>query len=158
MAPNKERKGFDKHLKIAGTAIGQFLGKSQARFEKATRQAHKTTEKLVETIVTRSGQMTQQVTMGNIPKTTNYGEEPTEKMTTPRLRPIKNKPIEESIRILGEDIINYLIDNGKTTTAEMMMVMEKRRRNPAMIYGAIGWLAGDNRIHITRNGQNLSLR
>ncbi len=157
MAPNKERKGSDKYLEKAGTAIGKFLGKSQARFEKVTRQAHKTTEKLVETIVTRSGQETQ-ATMGNIPKTTNYGEEPTEEMSTPRLRPIKNKPIEESIRILGEDIINYLIDNGKTTTAEMMMVMEKRRRNPAMIYGAIGWLAGENRIHITRNGQNLSLR
>ncbi|MDF1577888.1 MAG: hypothetical protein P1P81_05520 [Desulfobulbales bacterium] len=157
MAPKKGLKDFDKQLKKAGTAIGQLLARSQAMIEKATRQAKKTTGKLAETIANKGGQ-TLEGTMSNIPKTRKYGKEAPEDMSTPRLRPIKNKPIEESIRILGEDIINYLIDNGKTTTAEMMMVMEKRRRNPAMIYGAIGWLAGENRIHITRNGQNLSLR
>lgn len=157
MAPKKEPTDFDNRLKRAGSAFGQFLARSQAKIEKTTRQAQKSTEKLVETIAHKGGQAREAI-IGNPLATTPHGEEHEENMSTPRFRPIKNKPIDESIRVLGEDIINYLIDNGKTTTAEMMMVMERRRRNPAMIYGAIGWLAGENRIHITRNGQNLSLR
>lgn len=157
MASKKGLKDFDKHLKKAGSAIGQLLARSQAKIEKTTRQAQKSTEKLVGTLAHKSEQV-REAAMKNIPRNKNHAEEPIENMSTPKLRPIKNKPIDESIRILGKDIINYLTDNGKTTTAEMMMVMEKRRRNPAMIYGAIGWLAGENRIHITRNGENIALR
>jgi len=153
----KGLKDFDENLKKAGAAIGQLLARSQAKLEKTGKQALKTTEMLVGAITLKSERPTEEITE-KTPEPTIDVEERNENMSKQRLRPINNKPIAESIRILGDDIVDYLTDNGKTTAAELLMVMEKRRRNLAMIFGALGWLVAEKKIHVTRNGQNISLK
>ena len=109
--------------------------------------------------MTQKTEQTVESTVEKIHEATAPDREKSKKNTaTARFKPVQNKAINESIRIIAEDIINYLTDNGKTTTAELQMVMGKRRRNQGMIFAAIGWLAGENKVHITRDGNNISLK
>ena len=157
VASKKGLTDFDENVKKAGSAIGKLLARSQAKIEKAGRQALKTTGELVETM-TKKTEETVESTVEKIHEATAPSNEESKNNAIPKFKPIKNKAINESVRFLGEDIINYLVDNGKTTMAEMEMVMGKRRRNPGMTFAAIGWLAGEDKVHITRNGENISLK
>jgi ATP:corrinoid adenosyltransferase len=157
VAPKKGPKDFDGNLKKTGAALGQLLARSQAKLEKTRLQAIKSTGRLVDRM-TRKAEQTVEATAEKIHTATASTEEQSRKTATARFKPVKNNAINESVRILAEDILTYLIDNGKTTTAELQMVMEKRRRNPGMIFAAIGWLAGENKVHITRDGNNISMK
>ena len=57
---------------------------------------------------------------------------------------------------MAADITDYLADNGKTPVTELVAAMEKKRRNQGMIFAAIGWLAGEGKAKVTKNGQNIS--
>ena len=153
----KGLKDFDENLKKAATAIGQLLARSQTKLEKTGRQALKTTGKIVDS-VTKKAEQTVESTVEKIHEATTSGDEQSKKTAPAKFKPIKNKTINESVRFLAEDIINYLTDNGKTTMAELQMIMGKRRRNQGMVFAAIGWLAGENKVHITRDGNNISLK
>ena len=153
----KGLKDFDENLKKAATAIGQLLARSQTKLEKTGRQALKTTGRIVDS-VTKKAEQTVESTVEKIHEVTASGDEQSKTTAPARFKPIKNKAINESVRFLAEDIINYLTDNGKTTMAELQMIMGKRRRNQGMVFAAIGWLAGENKVHITRDGNNISLK
>lgn len=157
MASGKGLKDFDENLKKAGSAIGQLLARSQAKLEKTGRQAIETTEKLVNNM-TKKAEETVETTVEKIHEATATSDEQHKKSQTAKFKPIKNMAINDSVRFMGEDILEYLVDNGKTPITEMQMVMEKRRRNPGMTFAAIGWLAGNDKIHITRNGETLSIK
>lgn len=157
MAPGKRLKDFDENLKKAGAAIGQFLARSQAKLEKTGSRAIKSTEKLVDTMARRA-EHTVESTVEKIHEATAPSDDHDHKPSPARFSSIKNKAISESVLFLATDIIDYLTDNGKTTVAELQMIMEKRRRNPGMTFAALGWLVGENKVHITRNGENISLK
>jgi hypothetical protein len=157
VAPRKGLKDFDENLKKAGAAIGQLLARSQAKLEKTGRQALKTTGKLVDTMTKKAGP-TLEATGETIPAAPDPGEEQNKKNSPAGFKPIKNNPINISIRLLGEEIIAYLTDNGKTTTAELQMIMGRRRRNQGMVFAALGWLAAEGKVHITRDGNNIGLQ
>jgi hypothetical protein len=150
-------KDFDKNLKKAGAAIGQLLARSQAKLEKTGRQALKTTGKLVDTM-TKKAEPPGEPPVGKIRDASAPGEEQNPKSSPTGFKPIKNNPIDLSIRLLGEEIIDYLTDNGKTATAELQMIMGKRRRNQGMVFAAVGWLAGEGKVHITRDGNTIGLK
>lgn len=157
MAPRKKVNDFESSLKKAGSTIGQLVAKSQAKIEKTRRQAIEKTGKLFASI-SQKAEHTIESTIEKIHEETAPANENNRPDTQPSFKPIKNKAIRESVLFLAEDILEYLTDNGKTPINELLMIMGKRRRNPGMTFGAIGWLIGENRIHITRNGENISLK
>ena len=36
--------------------------------------------------------------------------------------------------------------------------MEKQRRNPGMIFAALGWLTGEGKAKVTKDGKNISVK
>jgi hypothetical protein len=154
MAAKKGLQDFDENVKKAGAAIGQLLGRFQSHLDKTGRQAIKTAKELVET-ASKTAEKTVGSTVERIHEATASG--PEVKVAPAGLRPVNNKPISESVRLLAADINSYLTENGKTTVDDLLAVMEKRRRNRGMTFAAIGWLAGQDKVKITKDGKNISL-
>ena len=156
MTPKKGFKDFDENLKKAGSAIGQLLARSQKKLEESGKQAIKTAAELVET-VTKTAEKTVESTVEKIHEVTAT-DEPAKKATAPALRSMKSKPIADSIRLLADDISAYLKENGKTTVNDLVTAMEKQRRNPGMIFAAMGWLTGAGKVKVTKDGKNISVK
>ena len=155
MSAKKGLHDFDENVKKAGAAIGQLIGRLQTRLDKTGRQAISTAKELVET-ASKTAEKTVGSTVEKIHEAT--ASEADAKRPTAALKPVKNKPIAESVRLLAGDITAYLKDNGKTTVEELVTAMEKQRRNPGMIFAAIGWLAGQDKVKITKDGKNISVK
>jgi hypothetical protein len=156
MSAKKGLKDFDESVKKAGTAIGQLLGRFQTNLDKTGRQAISTAKELVET-VSKTAEKTVGSTVEKIHDATSTGEA-AKKPAAPTLRSIKNKPIADSIQLLADDISAHLKENGKTTVNDLVTAMGKQRRNPGMVFAAIGWLTGKGKIKVTKDGKNISAK
>ncbi|MEN8134700.1 MAG: winged helix-turn-helix domain-containing protein [Thermodesulfobacteriota bacterium] len=152
----KGLKNFDESLKKAGSALGKLFARSQKKLEEGGRQAVKTASELVDT-ATKTAEKTVESTVEKIHEATATGEA-TKKAAPPALKSIKSKPIADSVRLLADDISAYLTDNGKTTVADLVAAMEKQRRNQGMIFAAMGWLAGEGKVKVTKDGKNISVK
>jgi hypothetical protein len=155
VAPKKGLKDFDKNLKKAGTAIGQLLARSQAKLEERGRQALKSTGKLVDSM-TKKAEETMETGVEKIHEAT-APETSAKAQVASAFKPIKNKPIADSIKLLAEEIRIYLDDNGKTPVEELIVIMGRRRRNPGMFFAAVGWLSVEGKVKVTKNGLTLSI-
>ncbi|MCK4838599.1 MAG: winged helix-turn-helix domain-containing protein [Desulfobulbaceae bacterium] len=151
---HKGLKNFDENLKKAGSALGRLFARSQKKLEESGRKAVKTANEMVDT-ATRTAEKTVESTVEKIHEATATGEA-TKKPAPPALKSIKSKSIADSVRLLADDISVYLNDNGKTTVEELVASMEKQRRNQGMIFAAIGWLAGEDKVKVTKDGKNIS--
>ncbi len=151
---HKGLKNFDETLKKAGSALGRFFARSQKKLEESGRQAVKTASELVDT-ATRTAEKTVESTVERIHEATATEAE-TKKSAPPVLKSIKNKSIADSVRLLADDISAYLNENGKTAVEELVAAMEKQRRNQGMIFAAMGWLAGEGKVKVTKDGKNIS--
>jgi hypothetical protein len=150
----KGLKDFDESLKKAGSALGRLFARSQKKLEERGRQAVKTASVFVDT-ATKTAEKTVESTVEKIHEATASGE--TTKKTAPlALKSIKSKPIADSVRLLADDISVYLKENGKTAVEELVGAMEKQRRNQGMIFAAMGWLVGEGKVKVTKDGKNIS--
>ena len=155
MTSKKGLKDFDENLKKAGSMIGQLFARSQKKLEETGKQAIKTATELVET-VSQTAEKTVGSTVEKIHDATATGT--AAKATVPALKSIKNKAIKDSVLLLAEDISAYLKENGKTTVTDLVAAMEKQRRNPGMIFAAMGWLVGAGKATVTKDGKNISVK
>ena len=155
MSAKKGLQDFDESVKKAGAAIGQLLGRFQNNLDKTGRQAIKTAKELVET-ASKTAERTVESTVEKIHDAT--AGESAKKATAPALKSIKNKPIDDSVKLLADDISAYLKENGKTSVIDLVAAMEKQRRNPGMTFAAMGWLAGAGKVKVTKDGKNISTK
>ena len=155
MSAKKGLQDFDESVKKAGAAIGQLLGRFQNNLDKTGKQAIKTAKELVET-ASKTAEKTVGSTVERIHEAT--AGDAAKKSAAPAIKSVKNKPIRESVRLLAGEITDYLKENGKTAVVDLVAAMEKQRRNPGMIFAAIGWLAGEGKVQITKDGKNISAK
>ena len=153
--PPKGLKGFDENLKKAGSVLGRLFARSQKKLEESGRQAIKTAGELVDT-ATKTAEKTVESTVVKIHEATATGEATKKSAPPAAFRSIKSKSIADSVRLLADDISAYLTENGKTSVAELVTAMEKQRRNQGMIFAAMGWLAGEGKVKVTKDGKNIS--
>jgi len=156
MPAKKGLQDFDENVKKAGAAIGQLLGRLQSKLDKSGRQAISTAKELVET-ASKTAEKTVGSTVEKIHEATATTDT-AKKSAAPALKSIKNKPIGDSVKLLADDIAAYLKENGKTTVEELVAAMEKQRRNPGMIFAAMGWLVGGGKAKVTKDGKNISVK
>jgi nucleotidyltransferase/DNA polymerase involved in DNA repair len=152
--PQKGLKNFDENLKKVGSVLGRLFARSQKKLEESGRQAIKTAGELVETAA-KTAEKTVESTVEKIHEATATGGT-IKKTATPALKSIKSKSIADSVCLLADDISAYLKDNGKTTVEELVAAMEKQRRNQGMIFAAMGWLVGEGKVKVTKDGKNIS--
>ena len=155
MPAKKGLQDFDESVKKAGAAIGQLLGRFQTNIDKTGKQAIKTAKELVET-ASKTAEKTVESTVEKIHEAT--AGEAVKKAAVPALKSIKSKSIGDSVKLLADDISAYLKENGKTTVEDLVAAMEKQRRNPGMIFAAMGWLAGAGKVKVTKDGKNISAK
>ena len=155
MSAKKGLQDFDENVKKAGAAIGQLLGRFQTNLDKTGKQAIKTAKELVET-ASKTAEKTVESTVEKIHEAT--AGENAKKAAAPALKSIKSKSIGDSVKLLADEISAYLKENGKTTVADLVAAMEKQRRNPGMIFAAMGWLAGAGKVKVTKDGKNISAK
>jgi hypothetical protein len=155
MSAKKGLQDFDDNVKKAGAALGQLLGRFQTNLDKTGKQAIKTAKELVET-ASKTAEKTVESTVEKIHEAT--GSESAKKAADLALKSIKSKPIGDSVKLLADDITAYLKENGKTTVADLVIAIEKQRRNPGMIFAAIGWLVGGGKVKVTKDGKNISVK
>ncbi len=155
MAKKKSPDKLDQNLKEAATKIGKALARSQVKFEKTRRQALKRAEEMVER-VTHSAEKP----MGQKVDDAGEAEERikgTRKGSSSRFKPTGRKSVTDSIGLLADEVQAYLEENEEIGLSKLVNIMKNRSNSEAMTFGAIGWLARDGKITISRDGKKISI-
>jgi len=156
MADKKKSDKIDENMKKAASSIGKVLARSQIKLEKTRRQAVKKAGEMVDK-VTQSAEQALERTASKIQRTENNSSG-TRKGSSTRFSGRGKKSVVDSIGLLAGEVLTYLEENEEIGLSKLVNVMKNRGNSEAMAFGAIGWLAREGKVAISRDGKKISIR
>ena len=129
--------------------VGKALARSSFKAESAGKKAKKKVEDIVGKVSRRSQQTATR------PKT---GQSNSKKSSAKALfKPGSGLSCSEQIGLAAGDIFHYLRDNGQLPADKVVNAMMRRKNSQAICLAAIGWLAREDKISFSEDGEQLSL-
>ncbi len=133
--------------------VGKAVARSTFKAESAGRVAHKKAEKLATTVSKQAQGAMERVSIFN-----GAGNAAEDK-TTPL--PFKAGPgltIPEQFGLIAGDIYHYLGEKGLTPTSRVVGAMLQRQQSQANVLAAMGWLAREDKIEFSSDGNMVALK
>lgn len=127
------KKSSDNPMAETGIRVGKALARSTFKAEEAKRKAQQTAHKIITTATKKKAKES----------------------------PLKSKsglPVEAQLGFVAGDVYDYLAKNGTTPVDKLVNAMKLRKNSAAIVYGAIGWLAREDRLAFSSEGAEVSLK
>jgi uncharacterized protein with PhoU and TrkA domain len=156
MTDKKKSDKIDENMKKAASSIGKALARSQVKLEKTRRQAIKKAGEMVDKVTISAEQA-----LDRTVKKTHKTEDDisgTRKGSSSRFSGRGKKSVIDSIGLLAGEVLAYLEENEEIGLSKLVNVMKNRGNSEAMAFGAVGWLAREGKIAISKDGKKISLR
>jgi hypothetical protein len=156
MPDKKKSDKIDENMKKAASSIGKALARSQVKLEKTRRQAVKKAGEMVDKVTSSAEQALERTVKK--PHKTEDDISGTRKVSASRFSGRGKKSVIDSIGLLAGEVLAYLEENEEIGLSKLVNVMKNRGNSEAMAFGAVGWLARENKIAISKDGKKISLR
>ena len=134
--------------------VGKALARSTFKAETAGKVAQKKVEDLVGKVSKRA-----QEAMGAVNKITGTeSATPADKKKQPPFKANKGLSIPDQFGYTAGTIHDYLDKNGLVPTNRLINAIMQKRNSKANVLAAIGWLAREDKLHFSKNGEMVSLK
>jgi len=156
MADKKKSDKIDENMKKAASSIGKALARSQAKLEKTRRQAVEKAGKMVDRVTHTAEQALDRTVKKNSQDEKEISG--TRKGSSSKFSGRGKKSVVDTIGLLAEEVLTYLEEQEEIGLSRLVNVMKNRGNSEAMAFGAIGWLAKEGKVTISKDGKKISIR
>ena len=133
--------------------VGKALARSTFKAESAGKVAQKKVEDLMSKVSKRAHEAMDAVNkLKAPPKTTE------EKKTAPPFKATKKLSIPEQFGVTAGVIHEYLKKNGDVPTTRLINAIMQKKNSRANVLAAIGWLASEDKLEFSKDGETVSLK
>ncbi|MEN8257438.1 MAG: winged helix-turn-helix domain-containing protein [Thermodesulfobacteriota bacterium] len=133
--------------------VGKALARSTFKAESAGKVAQKKVEDLVGKVSKRAHEAMDAVNKMKAPKKTPEG-----KKTAPPFKAAKKLTIIDQFGLTAGEIHKYLKKNGLVPTTRLINAIMQKKNSKANVLAAIGWLAKEDKLQFSKDGEMVSLK
>lgn len=133
--------------------VGKALARTKFKAESAGKMAHKKAEELMGEVSKRAHEA-----MAAVGKITAPEKNTENKKTPLPFKAKKGLTIPEQFGFLAGDIVNYLSKNGQVPTTRLINAIMQQKNSRANVLAAIGWLAKEDKLQFSKDGEMVSLK
>ncbi|MBU0681136.1 MAG: winged helix-turn-helix domain-containing protein [Proteobacteria bacterium] len=133
--------------------VGKALARSTFKAESAGKLAQKKVEDLVGKVSKRAHEAMDAVT-----KLKGSEKKDQEKHVSPPFKANKGLTIPDQFGFIAGNIHDYLDKNGMVPTNRLINAIMQKKNSKANVLAAIGWLARENKLQFSKDGEMISLK